>query len=74
MKTIDFRDFKDKFYNQLSKRGELQFEEIQTDVQNILDDIKENGNTALIKYELKFDKIQFSEDQIQVTTEEIQQA
>lgn len=74
IKTMDLPTFKEKFLQRVKTRGESQFEEIKTEVQTILDAIRQNGDTAIIKYEEKFDNVSISKDQMKVTSQEIEEA
>ncbi|MFX1298266.1 MAG: histidinol dehydrogenase, partial [Promethearchaeota archaeon] len=51
-----------------------QLEEIKKDVQYILDNIKRKGDSAVLKYEEKFDKVQIPKNQIKITQKEIEDA
>ena len=57
MKIIKFNK---NFYNQLQiiieKRNLLSSKSIQIDVKKIINDVKKNGDKALIKYEMKFNR------------------
>ena len=74
MKTIDYSTFKEKFSNQVKKRGELQVAEIRGDVQAILGEVKERGDKAVINYTEMFDKVRIPIDKIRVTSKEIESA
>ncbi len=74
IKIIDLLTFKEKFLLRVKNRGVSQFEDIKTDVQAILDAIRQNGDEAVIYYEEKFDKVRISKDQIKVTDQDIEGA
>jgi len=67
IKLLNYTQFKTDFLELIKKRGEIQFEELKSSVQNILDDIKREGDTALLKYEQKFDKIIFTREELRVS-------
>ena len=60
--------------NTLLKRSPNNYGEYQSTVDDILKDIKENGNSALFAYTKKFDKADINEDNVLVTKEEIEEA
>lgn len=60
--------------NDLLKRSPNNYSEYEDTVNEILGNVKENGDKALFEYTLKFDKFQLTPENIQVTKEEIQEA
>lgn len=60
--------------NDLLKRSPNNYSEYEETVNEILSNVKENGDQALFEYTLKFDKFQLTPENIQVTREEIQEA
>lgn len=74
IRTVNLATFKSEILTRVKKRGELQFDEIKSDVQAILDDVKRNGDQAVITYEEKFDNVKLSVNQLRVTPEEIEEA
>ncbi len=48
--------------------------EIEDTVKEVLLDIKENGNSALIKYAQKFDRLQLTSESLQVSNDELKNA
>lgn len=60
--------------NDLLKRSPNNYSEYEETVDEILSNVKENGDRALFEYTLKFDKYQLTPDNIRVTREEIQEA
>ena len=66
-------DVKDSKAEELFFRGEERTaEEVEKAVRAILDDVKENGDEAVIKYTEKFDGVRLSA--LRVTEEEIDEA
>lgn len=53
---------------------ETEIQEIINSVSSILQDIKENGDSAIIKYTKKFDNVELSPSGLEVTEEEIAKA
>jgi histidinol dehydrogenase len=74
IRTIDLATFKESFLQNLKNRGAITFEAIKNEVQDILENVKQKGDQALIQYEKKFDKVDISENDIRVTSEEIEDA
>lgn len=60
--------------NDLLKRSPNNYSEYEETVNEILANVKENGDKALFAYTLKFDKFQLTPENIRVTKEEIQEA
>ena len=59
-------------WNDILKRPAFSVKELETNVSNILDDVKANGDAAIKKYALQFDTVNLST--ITVSEEEIAQA
>ena len=60
--------------NDLLKRSPNNYDKYADSVNEILQNVKENGNKALFDYTLKFDKADISAENIKVTKEEIEEA
>ena len=56
------------------QRSQADMESISKYVSEIIKDVKNNGDKALVKYTRKFDQPDFSEKRIRVTSEEIKKA
>lgn len=67
-------DAKKNLLNDLLKRSPNNYTEYADTVQQIIDDIRENGSNALFAYTKKFDKADINESNILVTKEEIEEA
>lgn len=65
---------KQNLLDDLLKRSPNNYTEYADTVQQIVDDVKENGNQALFAYTKKFDKADINETNIKVTQEEIEEA
>ncbi len=74
MQVTDYSTFKAEQLDLIKIRGVTQFEEIKNEVQNILNDIKQNGDPAVIKYIKKFDNAQINTTELKVLTSEIKEA
>ncbi|NQS75637.1 MAG: histidinol dehydrogenase [Peptococcaceae bacterium] len=58
-------------YARILKRSETETDSILDDVQQVIDDIKVNGDQALVEYSKKFEDITISAEQIKVSRQEI---
>lgn len=65
---------KKNLLDDLLKRSPNNYTEYADTVQEIVDNVKENGNKALFEYTKKFDKADINEGNIKVTKEEIEEA
>ncbi|MDE7224363.1 MAG: histidinol dehydrogenase [Acetatifactor sp.] len=75
MRIVELTDSTRKnVLNDLLKRSPNNYSEYEDTVNEILGNVKENGDKALFEYTLKFDKYQLTPENIQVTKKEIQEA
>ena len=58
----------------LGVRGKMDLKPVIETVQNVIDDIRENGDAALLKYTEKFDGVKLTSDQLRVSEQEIEDA
>ena len=58
----------------LGVRGKMDLKPVIETVQNVIDDIRENGDAALLKYTEKFDGVKLTPEQLRVSEEEIEAA
>ena len=58
----------------LGARGKMDLGPIIKTVNEVIEDIRENGDAAVLKYTKKFDKVDFTADQMKVKPEEIEEA
>lgn len=65
---------KKNLLDDLLKRSPNNYTEYADTVQEIVDNVKENGNKAIFEYTKKFDKADITEENIKVTKEEIEEA
>lgn len=65
---------KKNLLDDLLKRSPNNYTEYADTVQEIVDNVKNNGNKALFEYTKKFDKADINESNIRVTKEEIEEA
>ncbi|MCR4740797.1 MAG: histidinol dehydrogenase, partial [Lachnospiraceae bacterium] len=59
---------------ELLKRSPEQYEEYEKTVKDILNDVRSNGDEAVIRYTNRFDKNNITADTLRVTEEEIEKA
>ena len=74
MKIVSSKGFKKEVLNQLLNRGKEDIASIVSSVRTIIDDVKEGGDKALLKYTEKFDKILLSPTKLKVSENEIKEA
>ncbi|MCP4762644.1 MAG: histidinol dehydrogenase [archaeon] len=74
LKIIDAKDILKDGFDKYRPRSNEKFSEIKESIQMMVDDVKNNGNKALIEFTKKFDKINLEEIGIKVTDEEIKRA
>jgi histidinol dehydrogenase len=74
MKTVNSTVFRQEMLNQLLNRGKSDLSAISASVKAIVDDVKQNGDKALIEYTKKFDNVTLTPETIQVTPNEIKAA
>lgn len=65
---------KKNLLDDLLKRSPNNYTEYADTVQEIVDNVKNNGNKAVFEYTKKFDKADINEENIKVTKEEIEEA
>ena len=74
MRIVSSKEFKKEVLNQLLNRGKEDIASIVSSVRTIIDDVKEGGDKALLKYTEKFDKILLSPTKLKVSENEIKEA
>ncbi len=74
IKQINSSIISEENINKFIPRKISNLEEIKDDVLKIIEDVKSNGDKAIIKYTEKFDKTIVEKDEIQVKKDEIQEA
>ena len=74
MRIISSKEFKQTELNQLLDRGKSDLSLTVSAVRTIIDDIKAEGDKALLRYTEKFDKIQLDPAKLKVSENEIKQA
>jgi len=74
MRIVSSKEFKEEALNQLLNRGKADLSAIVSTVRTIIDDVKEEGDKALLKYTEKFDKVRLNPTKLKVTEKEIKEA
>lgn len=75
MRIVTLNDeSKNELKEVLAKRSTNGFTEIEGIVNDIIENVKTNGDKALFEYSLKFDKFELTKDNIKVTKEELEEA
>ncbi|MBQ8233042.1 MAG: histidinol dehydrogenase [Lachnospiraceae bacterium] len=68
------QDTRKNVLNDLLKRSPNNYGQYESTVNEIIENVKQNGDKALFEYTLKFDKFSLNADNIVVTREEIEEA
>ena len=68
------QDTRKNVMNDLLKRSPNNYGQYESTVNEIIENVKQNGDKALFEYTLKFDKFSLNADNIVVTREEIEEA
>lgn len=75
MRTVKLtKETKDELLGNLLKRNPGSYTEYENTVNEIINNVRENGDKALFNYTLKFDKFAVNEKTIKVTRKEIEEA
>lgn len=77
MKIVDLRhrDFtKNEELQKLIARSDIEVEEYEKTVKEIIRDVKERGDEAIIGYTEKFDKVKLTPEEIQIPFEKLEEA
>lgn len=74
MRIISSDEFRKQELSNLLKRGKADISAIFNQVKKIISDVKEEGDSALLKYSKKFDKIDLNLSELKVSEKEIKEA
>ncbi len=75
MRIIELsKETKDNLLNDLLKRSPNNYGQFEATVNEIIENVKENGDKAVFEYTAKFDKFDLNTDNIKVTRAEIEEA
>jgi len=74
MKIVTAQEFKGKLLNQVLNRGKADMSTVQSSVRKIVNDVREQGDKALLWYTEKFDKASLTASKLKVDEREIKEA
>lgn len=75
IKLIDIRKDKDNsLYKRLTARSQMELGNVLETVGAVVNDVRQNGDEAVLKYTKKFDKVEFGPQTMKVTGDEIAEA
>jgi histidinol dehydrogenase len=75
IKIIDLREGKNSdIFEKLASRSQIEYGDVLRRVEDIVGNVKKEGDSAVIKYTEMFDKVLLKEGELKVTTEEIEEA
>ncbi|GAE88297.1 histidinol dehydrogenase [Acetivibrio straminisolvens JCM 21531] len=75
IKLIDLRCGKDSsIFESLASRSQLEHKDVLDRVEEIVGNVRRNGDKAVLEYTAMFDKAQLTSDKLRVTEEEIKEA
>ncbi|MDQ2087689.1 histidinol dehydrogenase [Herbivorax sp. ANBcel31] len=75
IKIIDLRGDRDSdIFERLASRSQIEYGDVLRRVEDIVGNVKKDGNNAVIKYTEMFDKVLLKEDKLRVSSKEIQEA
>ncbi len=74
MRIVTAQEFKKELLNQVTNRGKSDLSTIYSSVIPIIDDVREKGDKALLKYTEKFDKVRLPPSKLKVDEREIKEA
>lgn len=64
----------DELYSKLQKRNQMELGDIYNQVDDVVKNVKANGDKALIEYCRRFDKVELTASDLKVSKDEIEQA
>jgi histidinol dehydrogenase len=74
MRIVTAQEFKEETLNQVLNRGKSDISSIESSVRKIINDVKEQGDKALLQYTEKFDKVRLPASKLKVDEREIKEA
>ncbi len=74
LKVISSEQITEESISKYIPRNVIQLDEIKNSVLNIIENVKKNGDNAIVEFSKKFDKVELKRSEIQVTLEEIKDA
>jgi len=74
MRILASKEFKEETLNQVLNRGKSDISSIESSVRKIINDVREQGDKALLQYTEKFDKVRLPASKLRVDEREIKEA
>lgn len=74
LKMVELRDLSERDREELLERSELDVDEVLPRVREIVSEVREGGDSALLDFTEKFDEVELTSDQLRVSEEEISRA
>jgi histidinol dehydrogenase len=74
MRIVTAQEFKEETLNQVLSRGKSDISSIESSVRTIVNDVRERGDKALLRYTEKFDKIRLPASKLKVEERKIKEA
>jgi histidinol dehydrogenase len=74
MRIVTAQEFREQTLNQVLNRGKSDISAIQSSVKTIINDVREQGDKALLRYTEKFDKVRLPASKLKVDEKEIKEA
>jgi len=74
MRILASKEFKEETLNQVLNRGKSDISSIESSVKTIINDVREQGDRALLQYTEKFDKVRLPASKLKVDERAIKEA
>jgi len=74
MRIVKAQEFKEETLNQVLNRGKSDISSIESSVKTIINDVREQGDRALLQYTEKFDKVRLPASKLKVDERAIKEA
>lgn len=75
LKVIDLRNGRDsEIFEKLASRSQMEYGDVLRRVEDIVKDVRQDGDRAVVKYTSMFDKVDLDPESLRVTEEEIREA
>jgi histidinol dehydrogenase len=74
MRIVTAQEFKEQTLTQVLNRGKSDISSIESSVRKIVNDVREQGDEALLRYTEKFDKVRLPASKLKVDEKEIKEA
>jgi histidinol dehydrogenase len=74
LRIVTGQEFREKILDQVVNRGKMDLSSVSLSVRKIIEDVREKGDEALLRYAEKFDNIRLSRSRLKVAENEIQES